>query len=112
MPETPRGGLTGNDASAQHLWQHGLSMLDADDVWFGPAKYFDQGAELEIDEGGQLHERPDRLVMIGPDASGRLLTVILELPNERGESHVVTGWVSTSAQQSRYHQPGGRMRRR
>lgn len=112
MPEIPYGGLVGNDATDDHLWKHGLMMRDADRVWEGPAKYFDQGTDLKMGEGAQLHERPDRVVMIGPDAGGRLLTVILELPNELGVSHVVTGWISTLAQQSRYHQPGGRMRRR
>ena len=112
MPEIPSSGLRGNDATDEHLWKHGLLMRDADRVWMGPAKYFDQGAELEMDEGGRLHERPDRLVMIGPESGGRLLTFILELPDQQGESHVVTGWVATRAQRSRYHQPGGRMRLR
>lgn len=50
--------------------------------------------------------------MIGPDAGGRLLTIILDIPDQYRESHVVTAWMSTPGEQSRYHQPGGRMRRR
>ena len=110
MPEIPRSGLIGNDASTEHLWKHGLSMLDADDVWLGPAKYFPQPAGASPRFRREADKRPERVVMIGPDWSGRLLTFILELPDERGVSHVVTGWVSTPGQQSRYHQRGGRMR--
>ena len=111
MVEIPYGGLSGNSASADHLWDHGISMLDAEDVWFGPAKYFPQDAS-EQETNGWIDQRPDRVMMVGPSASGRLLTIILELPDVNGFSHVVTGWVSTRDQQSRYHQPGGRMRRR
>ena len=87
-------------------------MLDADDVWLGPAKYFPQPGDEAPGVGPTPRQRSDRIVMIGPDGGGRMLTFILELPNERGISHVVTGWISTRGQQSRYHLPGGRMRRR
>lgn len=112
MPEIPFGGLTGNDASDAHLWKHGVLYGDADEVWEGRAKYFDQDSEYFADEGGKLRLRPERLVMIGPDFSGRLLTIILEPPDDGGFSHVVTGWPSTRAERTRYDQPGGRMRRR
>ena len=49
--------------------------------------------------------------MIGPDRTGRLLTFILELPDDWGQSHVVTGWPSDNEERARYHQPGGRLRR-
>lgn len=111
MPEIPYGGLKGNGATDEHLWKHGLTVWDADDVWEGPAKYFDQDGTIYEDPGSGLRERPIRTVMIGPDKSGRLLTIILELPDLLGESHVVTGWISTRGERSRYHQPGGRMRR-
>ena len=79
------------------MWKHGLSMLDADDVWLGPAKYFPQPADASPRFRREADKRPERVVMIGPDWSGRLLTFILELPDERGVSHVVTGWVSLRA---------------
>ena len=111
MPEIPYGGIRGNDASDEHLWKHGVFYGDADDVWEGPAKYFDQDAEYVTDDEGRLRLRPDRVVMIGPDAGGRFLTIILESPDLLAVSHVVTGWSSTQAERTRYDQPGGRMRR-
>lgn len=112
MPEIPHGGVRGNDATDEHLWQHGLRFVDAIAVWAGPAKYFEQPELLEDDGYGRIGKRAERTLMIGPDRGGRLLTIVLELPDALRESHVVTGWPSTSAEQSRYHQPGGRMRRR
>lgn len=112
MPEIPYGGVQGNDATDEHLWRHGLTIWDADDVWEGPAKYFDQDAKLAEELGLGPQGRPERIVMIGPDKSGRMLTIILEPPDFLNESHVVTGWVATRGERSRYHQPGGRMRRR
>ena len=111
MPEIPYGGVRGNDATDDHLWKHGLTIWDADDVWEGPAKYFDQDARVAEALASGPHARPERVVMIGPDKGGRMLTFIPELPDSAGESHVVTGWIATRGERSRYHQPGGRMRR-
>ncbi len=112
MPEIPYGGVRGNDATDEHLWKRRLTIWDADDVWEGPAKYFNQDARTDWEPGSDLVERPERIVMIGPDRGGRLLTFILEPPDHHSESHVVTGWIATQGERSRYHQPGGRMRRR
>lgn len=112
MPEIPYGGVKGNEETDEHLWRHGLTIWDADDVWEGPAKYFDQDAKAFEELGPGTPGRPERIVMIGPDKRRRLLTIILEPPDEHEESHVVTGWISSPGQQSRYHQPGGRMGRR
>ena len=112
MPEIPYSGVRGNDATDERLWRHRLTIWDADDVWAGPAKYLDQDARVAWEPQGHLDERPERIVMVGPDKGGRLLTFILELPDSQGESHVVTGWTATKGERSRYYQPGGRMRRR
>ena len=112
MPEIPFRGVTGDDVTDEHLWKHGLRFDDAIAVWQGPAKYFDQPESIETDELGRFRRRPPRTLMIGPDEGLRWLTFILELPNRDEESHVVTGWPSTLGEQSRYHQPGGRMRPR
>ena len=108
--DIPLWGLISNEASDDELWRHGLRFQDADDVWAGPAKYFNQAERLRADEDNWLHRQPRRLKMIGPNASGRLLTLILELPNADGYSHVVTGWPSSAGDRSRYNQRGGRMR--
>ena len=110
--DIPERGIAGNAATDDELWNHGLEFADADDVWFGPAKYFSQEERLQTDELGGLRRQQKRIMMIGPDRSGRILTIILELPNRRGYSHFVTGWVSSEADQTRYRQPGGRLRTR
>jgi len=112
MPDIPYGGVTGNHVTGEHLWSHGLTMEDADDVWDGPAKYFSQPVRIRFDESGNEDVQPERVKMVGPDHRGRLLTFILETPDDERQSRVVTGWVSTPGEQTRYHQPGGRMRTR
>ena len=112
MPEIPYGGVTGNHASDDELWAHGLSLDDADDVWEGPAKYFAQPARQREDELGNVRFQPERMKMIGPDRTGLVLTFVLELSDQDRMSHVVTGWISDDEERTRYHRPGGRMRRR
>lgn len=99
--------LTGNEVTEDELAEHGLSFDDVLAVFDGPAKYFPQQERPRRDRIGM---QPERLVMIGPDDTGRLLTVVLELPNRYGKSHVVTGFPSNRGQKSRYNQPGGRTR--
>ena len=110
--EIPSGGLSGNDATEEELAAHGLDFFDALEVYDGPAKFFPQAAQQVRDPGGQWREQPARLRMIGPNASGRLLTIVLELPSALRVSHVVTGYPASPGQRTRYHQPGGRTRRR
>ena len=110
MPEIPYRGVTGNDVSDEHLRSHGLTLDDANDVWTGPAKYFPQPSRPRFDELGNEGVQPERVKMVGPDLRGRLLTFILEVPSHDQLSYVVTGWISTPGEQTRYHQPGGRMR--
>ena len=37
MPEIPSGGLLASDDIHDHLWEHGLTFFDAEDVWQGPS---------------------------------------------------------------------------
>lgn len=53
-------------------------------------------------------ERPPRLRMVGPDRSGRVLTIIIEYPDSTGGSHVITGWPASKDEQARYEQARGR----
>ena len=110
--DIPYGGVDGNEATDDELSEHRLTFDDAEDVWNGAAKYFPQPTRHGIDAGGRSFTQPERLKMVGPDRTGRLLTFILELPDDDGWSHVVTGWRADRDEQTRYHQPGGRMRRR
>lgn len=110
--QIPLAGVIGNEATEDHLWKHGLMFAHARAVWHGPAKYFEQKAVGRADQFGQLRDPPERLLMIGPDRTGRVLTIVLELPDNDQRSHVVTGWVASPAERTRYDRPGGRMRRR
>lgn len=112
MVEIPDRGVTGNDRTDDHLWRHGLEFSDAEEVWLGPAKYFEQDEREETDEFGQPWTQPARVVMIGPNFGGRLLTFILAQPDENNRSRVITGWDANRDDRTRYNRPGGRMRRR
>lgn len=112
MPEIPSAGVIGNDVTDEELWAHGLVFGDARAVWLGPAKYFPQAARSGLDERGNPRRQPERMKMIGPDHTGRLLTFVLELPGDNRRSHIVTGWIADAEERTRYHRPGGRLRRR
>ncbi|MXV80989.1 MAG: hypothetical protein F4007_10130 [Chloroflexi bacterium] len=112
MVDIPDRGLLPSKGVDDHLWEHGLSYFDAEEVWAGPAKYFRQDARTVFDEFKQPFRQPARLIMIGPDFAGRLLTFVLTIPNTEERSYVVTGWGANRDEQTRYHRPGGRMRSR
>ena len=103
-------GLAYNGATQSELAAHGLYLEDALDVYDGPAKYFPQDAKDWLDDDGRLVRQPERMLMIGPDATGRLLTFVLELPDLHRVCHVVTGYPSANKDRTRYDRPGGRMR--
>ena len=99
--------LTFNDATIDELAGHGLRVQDADDVLAGRPKLFaDKDARSRRRRGLE-----PRLMMIGPDAGGALLTIILDAPDADRIAHIVTGWPSARGEQTRYHQPGGRRNR-
>lgn len=100
-------GLVWNDVSEDKLAAHGLSIVRAQEVLWGRPRFKTQEEGREIDEFG-VRPRPKRLRMIGPDGSGRLLTIILELPDADGDAHVVTGWPAKPSERTRYRQLGGR----
>lgn len=100
-------GLRFNDATIDELAGHGLRVQDADDVLAERPKFFlDRESKSRRRQGLQ-----PRWKMIGPDAGGALLTVILEAPDKDRIAHIVTGWPSARGEQTRYHQPGGRRNR-
>lgn len=90
------------------LWRRGLSENDAEAVLVHGPVFVPQKAQLEERPGGGLRERPRRLLMIGRNRSGRLLTFVLELPDEDGTSIVVTGFESKGNELTWYRQRGGR----
>ena len=100
--------LVWNDVSEDELANHGLLVEHAQDVLWGRPRFKTQKRRDELDEFG-VHPRPKRLRMIGPDGSGRLLTIILEMPDAEGRAHIVTGWPVKPSERTEYRQLGGRL---
>ena len=44
MVGIPDRGLLPSKGVDDHLWEHGLTYFDAEEVWAGPAKYLRQDA--------------------------------------------------------------------
>ena len=64
--------------------------------------FFEQDPVPEFTSAGFFRMRPRRLQMLGPDNQGRLLVFILELPDEEGESLIVSGWEADSDEHAIY----------
>lgn len=98
--------LTFNDATEAELHRHRLTIDDAYEV-FEEAPFFRrQDPADERTPAGEFRRRPARVQMIGPDRTGRLLTIIIEHPID-GAAHIVTGWASNKEQRDRYHKAKG-----
>lgn len=94
--------LAWNAATEGELAAHELAVSDALYVLRGAPQFYAQGPKPEISSRGFYRIRPPRLRMVGPTPSDRMLTFILELPDEDGASHVVTGWESSPAEIAAY----------
>lgn len=86
--------LSWNDATVAELAAHDLTVRDAASVFFNEPEFYAQDPSAEIDSRGLYRYRPERLMMVGPTRSGRMLSFILELPDVEQRCHVVTGWDS------------------
>ncbi len=101
--------LSWNEVSIEELARHGPSTDEAEEVLSeGQAKRFKQPARPRRDSVRMGQMQPERIKLIGPDRSGRILTLILELPDGDGYAHIVTGWSASAGERTRYHRPGGR----
>ncbi len=94
--------LSWNDATVAELAAHQLTIRDAAGVFFNEPEFYAQDPSAEIDRRGVYRYRPERLMMIGPTRSGRMLSFILELPDAQQRCHVVTGWDSTPEEVEAY----------
>ena len=56
-----------------------------------------QKAEVEWREGSGFRMRPPRLKVIGRGIASRLITLIIEGPDERGRWHMVTVFPTSNA---------------
>lgn len=87
--------LSWNRATMAELAAHELTVDDAYSVFQNQPEFYAQRPSPEIGRQGSYRHRPERLMMIGPTRSGRMLSFILELPDADRLCHVVTGWDST-----------------
>lgn len=99
--------LAWNAVSLDELAAHGLTLDDAHAVLQIRPKFFPNRGNRERLRRGLRR----RWVMIGPSQTGQLLTFIIDDPDEQRVAHLVTGWPSNLAQETRYAQPGGKRNR-
>lgn len=106
----PRPGVRYLDASEavqEKLARHGVAFRDAVEVLHEAPKFARQRERREMQPDGSVRRRPQRVVMIGPNRSGKMLRFTLEWPDADGVSDVVTGWDAGPADVASYNQPGG-----
>ncbi len=89
---------------------HGLTLDDAFDVEeFAPVT-IPQKARWIARRDGTSYRQPERLKMIGPNRGGRMVTLIIEYPDQDNYSTIVTGYWSSNGEQAEYHQRKGGVR--
>ena len=69
---------------------------DRDPLWIW------QPASEHLDEFGRLRRVPDRWILVGRGPGGLILAVVIDLPNESGQSEVVAVFEASSRLQSEY----------
>lgn len=88
--------VTWTEHASESLHRRRISELDVLDLFAGPHKVF-------IDERDE-----NARYVIGPDCSGRLITIVIGLPNAENQNlRVITGWQSSSGEATVYSRPGG-----
>ena len=88
--------LEPSDSAEEHLYTHNLYVEDAYEV-------LDESRYKVFPDPGHS----DRVKMIGPDRSGRLLTIIIMRPEKEQSARIVTGWPSDAEESALYSKPGG-----
>lgn len=84
------------DATEDELWNHGLSLDDALSV-------IDEESFRTFRDA----KHQGRRILIGPDRSGRLLTLVIEAVDPDGRALLITGWPSSTAETTLFNRPGG-----
>ena len=104
--------LKWSDDIPAKLGRHGLGTDDAEDVLdLRPVLEWQRALEV-VRNDGTLQIRPRRVVMTGPDYSGRFLTFILEMPDENRVAFIVTGWPAKLREIASYRRAKRQQRRR
>ena len=99
--------LTYNSITVDELAGHYLVVEDAIEVLEGSPKFFPNRGRQDR----RRHALLERWLMVGPNARGELLSVVVEGPNAERKAHIVTGWRSSKRDETRYYRPGGRRNR-
>lgn len=99
--------LSWNDMTESELAGHRLTIDDAFEVLDDAPRHFRQRPKSQLRPDDAIVERPARLRMVGWTVQGRLLTFIIEYPDDAGRSHVVTGWPADDEERARYGQARG-----
>ena len=96
------------DAALDKLWGHSVREHEVWQIFYEhPVLMWQEPSEEERDDGS-WRIRPRRILMIGRTRSRRLLTIVLELPDEEGVAEVVTGFDAKGNEPAWYRQRGGR----
>lgn len=90
------------------LGRRGIEQADVFELRERGAVFVPQKQTFEIGADGELRQRPRRLLMIGRNWAGQLLTIVLELPDSEGTCQVVTGFDAKPNEVTWYRQRGGR----
>lgn len=102
--------LRWDDRSQDKLWVHRLTIDDALAVARGSPIIIQQDARDEERPDGTIGVRPPRLLLIGPDRSNRMVTLVIEYPRDDFSSRIVTGWRAARKEHAWYRQRKNRER--
>lgn len=76
---------------------HGIDDADIRAIIRDNPVLMQQKAKVEWREGSGFRMRPPRLKVIGRGVGPRLITLIIEGPDERGRRHIVTVFPTSNA---------------
>ncbi|MCY3567289.1 MAG: hypothetical protein OXH38_01580, partial [Chloroflexi bacterium] len=85
-----------SSTTTNKLGRRGIDAADVYEMRERGAVFIPQKQRFEIGDDGELRRRPRRLLMIGRNWAGQLLTIVLELPDSEGTCQVVTGFDAKS----------------
>jgi uncharacterized DUF497 family protein len=88
--------LRPGEEAEDHLWSHGLYLEDVYSV-------LDENRYKVFPDANSS----ERAKIIGPDRGGRLLTVVVQRPDQDGIAFIITGWPADRGEATLYSRPGG-----
>ena len=104
----PTGALRISKGGAAKIGLRGYTIDDARAVLERNPLWRWQPSRDYVDESGRLRVRPSRWRLIGRGSGGEVLCVIIELPDDVGDSQVVTIFEASPRYRSEYADWAGR----